>query len=156
MKGMIGWIVAAIVVIAAAAYYFNSNEEAVPAANDQAQVQQTTSVSEGSAAEEMSGTWRSDTDAKFTREIRADGVIIDRYEGDATAGINGEWSIVNPAEERAITALAANFPNKTVVRAEWEGGVEVTYFVISEVTSTKLVTTDLSGTGSVTTYTKVN
>lgn len=154
MKGMIGWIVAAVVIIAAGAYYFN--REKVPVTSDVIPEQQTTIVSEGSAAEEMSGTWRSDTDAKFTREIRADGVIIDRYEGDATPGINGEWSIVNPAQEPAITDIAASFPNKTVVRAEWEGGVEVTYFVISEVTSTKLVTTDLSGTGSVTTYTKVN
>lgn len=159
MKGTIGWIVAAAVIIAAGAYYFMNKDVVAPVATDQTQgtqqTQETSEVSQGTAAETMSGTWQSDSDAKFTREIRADGVIIDRYEGDATPGVNGEWSIVNPAQEPAITAFAAAFPNKTVVKAEWEGGVEVTYFVISEVTGTKLVTTDLSGTGSVTSYTKV-
>ncbi len=157
MKGMIGWLVAAAVVIAAAAYYFNNQPAAVTSTSDETQVMPTqTEVSQGSASESMSGTWRSDSDAKFTRELRSDGVIIDRYEGDATPGINGEWSIVNPTQEPAITAIAASFPNKTVVKAEWEGGVEVTYFVISDVTATKLVTTDLSGRGVVTTYTKVS
>ncbi len=103
----------------------------------------------------MLGTWKSSSDPKFTREIRGDGVIIDRYEGDASAGVNGSWKIV-PASEVNLPGIApASLTSKTVIQAEWEGGVEITYFTISTVTANSLTITDLSGRGEVTTFTRI-
>lgn len=103
----------------------------------------------------MSGTWRSNTDAKFTREMRQDGVIIDRYEGEASAGINGTWSVVDPGTEVGLTVPAESLQGMTVIKVVWEGGVETTYFAVNALSETSLTTTDLSGRSAVTVYTKV-
>lgn len=104
----------------------------------------------------MSGLWQSNTDAKFTREIRPDGVVIDRYEGDMGAGVGGEWSVVDPAMESALTVPAINLAGMTVIKVVWDGGVETTYFSVNSLSETTLTTTDLTGRGEVTTYTKIS
>jgi hypothetical protein len=104
---------------------------------------------------DVAGTWRSTTDAKFTREIRTDGIITDRYEGDATAGESGGWQAVDLMTETVPGIPAASLAGKTVIKVTWGDGTEVTYFTIDSVTRTTLVTTDLSGRGAVTTYTRV-
>lgn len=155
MNGMIGWLVAAIILIGAGVYFYSNNGSmsSTDTASTTTQ-EQAGGTSQQAGENQLAGTWKSDSDAKFTREIRADGVIIDRYEGDATAGINGSWTLVNPEQESILSDRAASLVGKNVVRAEWEGGVEVTYFVVS-VDGNKMTTTDLTGRGAVTTYTKV-
>jgi hypothetical protein len=37
------------------------------------------------------GTWQSLDDPKFTRELAADGKVVDRYEGDESATGRGHW-----------------------------------------------------------------
>lgn len=152
-----GWIVAALLLVLGGAYflwYAPAQESSV--AVDQQNNQQASGTSEQTSGNPaFVGTWKSNSDAKFTREIRADGVIVDRYEGEPTAGLNGEWTAVNPAEESLLASQAAWLSGKSVLKVVWEGGVETTYFVVSDVSSTSLTTTDLSGRGAVTIYSKI-
>lgn len=152
-----------VIAVAVAAYYFWPKDAAAPmneqngqAAQQQNPAQGTSEVSQGTLAAQMSGTWKSDQDGKFTREIRQDGVMIDRYEGDATAGVNGEWTVVNPALESALADVDGGFSDVSVIKVSWEGGAEVTFFAINALEANKMTITDLSGRGGVTTFTKVN
>ncbi len=147
-----GWIVAAVVIIAAAVFYFWPSISAAPATSGQAT---TTPQATEQSSKDVSGTWRSQTDAKFTREIRTDGVIIDRYEGDTTAGVNGEWVVVDAATETGLTTPATSLAGLTVIKVVWEGGVETTYFAINSVDEKTLTTTDLTGKGEVTIYSRI-
>lgn len=147
-------VVAAIVVIAGAVYYVWPMMPAqAPAPASPAQ--DTSEPADEPLAQQMSGTWRSQTDAKFTREMRQDGVIIDRYEGDASAGVNGSWSIVNPAMEPALAARAAALADLSVVKASWENDSVVTYFALNSIGANTMTITDLSGRGEVTTFTRI-
>lgn len=50
----------------------------------------------GNAAQAMAniiGMWQSIDDPKFTREIRNDGVVIDRYEGSSPDDTDGLWMV---------------------------------------------------------------
>lgn len=158
MNNMMGWIVAAIVVVAAGVFYFWPQLSQAPA--EQSGQQATTTASgaqQGVDRAQMTGTWRSTTDSKFTREFRADGVIYDRYEGDAIAGTGGSWSVVlDASRETGLTVPAANLIGKTVIKAEWEDGSLITYFTVDALSGTSMTTTDLTGNGKVTIYTKVN
>ncbi len=153
MKGKILWLVVAVVVIAAAGFYFWPRISRAPASTDQqvgAASQNTVSLDRDPR---MSGMWQSTTDAKFTREIRADGVMIDHYVGDTTPGIPGEWSVVDPSKEDAVKTKAQSFPGKTIIKVVWEGGSETTYFAVNFIDERSMTTTDLTGKGEVTTYT---
>ena len=155
MNKNIGWIVAVVVALAAITFYFWPQLSQAPAGQ---QTATTTPTSTGqSDTAQMAGTWRSTTDAKFTREFRADGVIYDRYEGDATAGVGGTWGVVlDPSREPMLAVLSASLAGKTVIKAVWEDGAETTFFTVDSVSNTSMTTTDLSGRGAVTVYTKVN
>ena len=150
----LGWIVAVVIALGAAAYIWwpTTAGEALPVVTEQtAQTQQ-----QPVTAQSMAGMWRSNSDAKFTREFRADGVIYDRYEGDATAGAGGSWGIVlDLTRESALTVPAESLAGKTVVKATWENGVEVTYFSVDTLSPTSMTITDLSGRGGVTVFTKI-
>lgn len=114
-------------------------------------------VDSGAVAEHMPGTWQSTTDTKFTREISA-GVIVDRYVGDMGAGTGGSWSIVDPAKEEALKSRAAALGGATVVKVVWGNGsdpIDTTYFSVNTVDETSMTTTDLSGRGEVTIWTRL-
>ena len=153
---MWGWIIAAVVVIAAGTFYFWPTLMQAPApSNGEQNATSTSEIAGKPLAEQMAGNWRSNTDAKFTREIRQDGVMIDRYEGDTSAGINGSWSVVNPAQEEALSSMASTLGNVSVIKVVWEGGVETTYFKVDSLGATSMTITDLSGAGGVTVFTKI-
>jgi hypothetical protein len=144
-----GIVVAVVVVLAAGLFYFwpmlsRTPEPVVYIPTPSQEIENSL----------MLGVWRSNTDAKFTREIDADGVMIDRYDGISSAGTNGEWSIVDPATETGLS-VPSNLTGKAIIKVVWEGGVETTYFVVNDLTTSTMTTTDLTGTGSVTVYTKV-
>lgn len=155
MNGMMGWIVAAVVIVASGVFYFWPQIMKAPVAVEQGAPEQTGEVKENVGDPMMSGLWQSNTDAKFTREIRPDGVMIDRYEGDMGAGTGGEWSVVDPAQETPLAGIAANYAGMTVIKVVWDGGVETTYFAVNKLDEKSLTTTDLSGRGAVTVYTKI-
>ncbi|QQG38286.1 MAG: hypothetical protein HYS26_01925 [Candidatus Kaiserbacteria bacterium] len=102
----------------------------------------------------MTGTWRSDEDAKFTRTFEAQGTVTDRYEGDASATATGSWSVVDAAAEaQFIDVPLANLEGLTVVKIAFEEGNY--YFTINTITETQLVMTYLGGRGAVLAFTKV-
>lgn len=154
----LGWIVALVVAAAAGAFYFYPDLMSRVATTEQAQTEQTapTTQNENVGDPKMHGMWQSNTDAKFTREIRPDGVMIDRYEGDTGAGTGGEWSVVDPALEASLANRTSTLSGVTVIKVVWDGGVETTYFSVNKLDERNMTTTDLSGRGSVTVYTKVN
>lgn len=47
----------------------------------------------GDIKQMMIGTWQSTDDTRFTRELDADGTAIDRYDGDASATVPGNWTL---------------------------------------------------------------
>lgn len=146
-----GWIVAALVVLAAGIFYFWPSITAAPAVTtSEEQAAGSTSLTMN---ERMAGKWQSTTDAKFMREITANGVIVDRYEGDTTAGVNGEWSFASNAGGE-IT-VPSQFKELPLVRVSWEGGVETTFFVINSIDEDTMTITDLTGQGEVTTFKKI-
>jgi hypothetical protein len=161
-------IILAVLLVGGTAYYFITPAPTRDSAEENAQ--EDARVIPGSEADmnnvsdtggteltqnDVAGTWRSTTDAKFTREISTDGIITDRYEGDASAGMSGGWSAVDLMTETVPGIPAASLTGKTVIKVVWADGTDITYFTIDSVTDTTLVTTDLSGRGAVTTYTKV-
>jgi len=153
MNGIMGWVVAAIVIVAAGVFYFWPQLSKAPVSQTPQAGQQAPATT-GNA--QLTGTWKSTTDAKFTREFRTDGVIYDRYEGDATPGIGGSWgAVLDISRETGLTVPPASLAGKTVIKATWENGSITTYFTVDAVSDTSLTTTDLSGNGKVTTYTKV-
>lgn len=155
MNGMMGWVVAALVVVAAGVFYFWPQFTKAPAQSGSEQQQAQQQAAPTSNAD-MPGTWRSDRDAKFTREIRADGTVIDRYEGESSAGVNGQWSTVaDVSAETSLTVPPASVAGLTIVKVVWEGGVETTYFAINKLEAGTMTTTDLTGRGEVTIWTRL-
>ena len=141
-------VVVAVVVVLGAAYYLSVGipTTTMPVTTEQG-AQETRDPM-------MAGMWKSQTDEKFTREIKVDGVMIDRYEGDVSAGINGEWSVVDPAKEIALADRAGALAATTVIKIVWEGGVETTYFAVNKLDEKSMTITDLSGRGGVTIFSK--
>ena len=153
---------AVVVALAAVAFYFvpSVREAVLPtqtAQNAEPQApEQTGPVKENIGDPKMSGLWQSQTDLKFTREIRPDGVMIDRYKGDTSAGAGGEWSTSDAAGAAvAGIKLAANLSGLPIIKVVWEGGVETTFFAVNKLDDNSMTTTDLSGKGSVTIYKKI-
>lgn len=155
MNGKMGWVFAAIVLIAAAAYFFWPASTTAPVVTEGAP-EQTGGVQENIGDPAMNGMWQSTTDAKFTREIRPDGVMIDRYEGDVGAGTGGQWSTSDAAGAAADNVtVPANLASLPIIKVVWAGGVETTYFAVNKLTADSMTTTDLTGRGAVTVYKKV-
>ena len=111
-------------------------------------------VATKTGTELMVGTWQSTSDPKFKREFRADGVMIDAYEGDASAALNASWRLARAGTVTIPSVITAFGAGKIVVEAEWEGGVEVTFFTIDAVSDTSLTIADLTGRGEITSFTK--
>ena len=155
MNAAIGWVVAIVVALGVVAYFWWPQVNEKLGGNTPQEQGADSAQEQENVSPMMSGMWQSQTDAKFTREIRADGVIIDRNKGDASAGIHGEWSVVDPSAESGLAVPAASLAGMTVVKVVWEGGVETTYFAVNSLSETSMTITDLSGRGSVTTFAKI-
>lgn len=158
MSGSLGWVVAVVVAVVAVGFYFYPEFTKAPTTTEQAGApEQQGAVQENIGDPQMQGLWQSQTDVKFTREIRADGTVIDRYEGDASAGSGGEWATSDAADFSATTGntLSVNLQSLPVIKVVWEGGVETTFFVVNKLDASSMTTTDLSGKGTVTVYNKI-
>ncbi len=103
----------------------------------------------------MSGIWKSDADAKFTREFRSDGVIVDRHVGGASAGVSGKWVPIDAFKEKALAPIFQSISGKTVIKVTWDLDGKTTYFTVDSLTATKLTTTDTASNGAMTTFTKI-
>jgi hypothetical protein len=92
---------------------------------------------------EMSGSWRSADDAKFTREFHADGTLIDRYEGEPDASVRGSWQVIGGGEGLPASLAAEE---RTIVRIAFPE--EVLFLVVTALTEDKLEMAYVGGTGS--------
>ena len=89
----------------------------------------------------LSGTWRSNDDAQFTREFTAGGTIIDRYEGSPEATSQGEWSLVtDPSAEKVELPVVKD---AKIVRVQFPE--EALYFAVNGLTETNLSMIYLNG-----------
>ena len=128
------WILGAVVIVLLAAYFakITSEDTQSPASGTQAPATQ-----EGDPM--MVGTWSSTDDAKFTREFKADGTIVDRYEGDDSATVTGTWMVVDPSKEpvELLGTPAENLGGMTIIKTTWPNGL-IMYFGLSSLTEIDL------------------
>ncbi|MCE9541224.1 hypothetical protein K8R03_01540 [Candidatus Kaiserbacteria bacterium] len=123
---------------------------------DAAMQQQVTTTAGSNAAtgSTVTGVWKSDEDAKFVREFKADGSVTDSYEGDASATETGTFTAVNPADATGLPVPAENLAGMTVMKLSFPKTGDL-YFTINTLTATKLEMTNLSGRGNMLMFTKV-
>jgi len=103
----------------------------------------------------MNGRWQSTEDAKFMREFRADGTVVDTYEGNASATTMGTYMVIDPAAETGLPVPAANLAGMTIIKTTWSNGV-IMYFGVNSLTESDLKLVNLSGRGNILIFTKVN
>ena len=154
-KALAGIVV--VLVVAGGAYWFYTDyqkEGATAQGSKSMEGQQVGSEVMPGNDPAMNGTWKSNEDAKFTREFNADGTVTDRYEGDAGATANGTWTTVDPAKEANIDVPLQYLAGMTVVKIHFPEGDY--YFSINSLSATNLKMTYLGGRGNVLTFTKVN
>lgn len=104
----------------------------------------------------MHGTWKSREDAKFTREFSADGMVTDRYQGDASATMTGTYMIVDPLKEpegALGNVPVASLAGMTILRTTWPNG-DIMYFGVLVLTNTELQLSNISGRGNTLAFTK--
>lgn len=100
MKIVVG--LATVIALVAVAYYVYTNATVPTVPAMQAAPSTVTAqlpTTQVSAA--IVGKWRSNDDAKFTREFKSDGTVTDAYEGDDSATTVGEWSLFTSANADA-------------------------------------------------------
>lgn len=107
------------------------------------------------AGDPMVGTWRSKDDAKFSREFKADGTVVDRYEGDASATQIGTYTAVDTAAEAVPGVPAANLAGAMVIKVLWQNDPQPMYFSISSITEVELSMINLSGRGNILSFERV-
>jgi len=92
------------------------------------------------ASIELSGTWRSTDDARFIREFKSDGTVIDSYEGDEGATTQGSWNFVeDPSKEKAELPVVKD---AHILKLQFPE--EVLYFALIDLSDTNLTLSYLS------------
>lgn len=146
-------IVLLIALALGAVYYFT----AARTASDNSNTSENTSnvvQDETANGPAMTGTWRSNEDAKFTREFGAEGTVTDRYEGDASATETAPYAVIDPGTVEVPGVPAVSLSGMTVIRIDFASGPM--FFSINTLTDTELAMTNLSGRGNILSFTKVN
>lgn len=144
------WILGAVLLILLAAYFASVVPEDT---GTSAGTTQRATMQQGDP--KMIGVWQSSDDSKFTREFKADGTVVDRYEGDDLATAMGTWMIVDPTKEPsdALGAPSENLTGMTVVKLTFSDG-QILYFGVDSVTESSLKLIYI-GRGNTLSFTKV-
>lgn len=150
---------AVIIILAGIAYYVGFGDGAPATSPDQ----NATSTVSGDESDGvftvvdpvMVGTWKSKEDAKFSREFKADGTVVDRYSGDASATATGTFVTIDPSKVEVPGVPKENLMGMTVIRTMWEGEGAPMFFSINSMTDVELSMTNLSGRGNILMFTKV-
>ncbi len=120
-------LVVILIVIAIVGYMFWPEEEVVTETPTVVQEQGSVSVQ---VERSIIGVWRSTLDPKFTREFRADGAVIDAYEGVEPG--QGTWELfTNPTGENVPV-----IPDAVYLKVVG-GGIPL-YFTVTSVSDTNL------------------
>lgn len=128
-----------VLAIAVIGWWFWSRPAAAPAPTESIPAP---ALIDESMSAGMTGTWKSSDDAKFTRTFAADGTVTDRYEGEDSATISGEWSVIDPTKESVSLPVVKD---GKVIKIQFPE--EALYFAVTSVSETELVMTYLSGNG---------
>ncbi|MEK7080062.1 MAG: hypothetical protein AAB901_02120 [Patescibacteria group bacterium] len=99
-----------------------------------AKPQKGASVNPAALKADVTGTWQSTDDPKFTREFRANGTVVDRYEGNKDATTEGSWKVVT--DSRTLPASIPNAKDLTIIQVGFPE--EVLLFTVVGVSSTEL------------------
>lgn len=95
-------------------------------------------------ARDIVGTWKSTDDAKFTREFAADSTVVDTYQGDEAATMQGMWKVFTNQDGEA-----APFPlQEGMVYLRISTPEEVLFFTIPKISPDSLELTYLGGGGT--------
>ncbi len=97
------------------------------------------------------GLWRSNNDSKFTREIRNDGVVADRYEGQADS--DGLWMVFT--KDIPDTSFTGSLEDGAVYLSVAMGEDEKYYFKVSKADGQSLELVYLDR-GGVLSFTRAN
>lgn len=92
---------------------------------------------------EVTGSWQSADDPKFTRVFRADGTVTDRYEGNPDATLSGSWRVIADGEGLPASLSAEE---RTIIRVSFPE--EVLFFVVTALTEDELEMAYVGGGGS--------
>ncbi|OGG53040.1 hypothetical protein A3H16_02385 [Candidatus Kaiserbacteria bacterium RIFCSPLOWO2_12_FULL_53_8] len=147
------WVIGIVILVLFSYFVVKAIPEDVP------QTPATTQVIQGDKMAQadpmMVGTWRSNEDAKFTREFRADGTVVDAYEGDASASALGTWIIVDPTKEPQdmLGVPADSLMGLTVLKLTFSNG-DIMYFGVNSLTETSLALTYI-GRGNTLNFTRM-
>ncbi|HEY4488093.1 MAG TPA: hypothetical protein VJB97_01075 [Candidatus Paceibacterota bacterium] len=142
----------AIIILGVIAYYIASTRSDAPTGDTMALTVDDQNDSMDKYRDPMmTGKWQSKEDAKFTREFKADGSIVDTYEGDASATMTGTWVVVDPEAEMIEGVPLDTLAGMTVIRIDFE---EPLYFSLNSLSETELTMTYL-GRGNILMFTKV-
>jgi hypothetical protein len=82
--------------------------------------------STAAVAKLLPGAWRMDGNPKFTRTFRADGAMVDLYEGDESATVKGKWRLLNADDRDPL--LDSAVPGTVYLRVE--SGADVTFYAV--------------------------
>jgi hypothetical protein len=150
MKILIGVLVIVLLVGLGYVVYTSSFEKAeeVPVTEDVTQ----SKLAADDQRTLLVGVWRSNDDAKFTREFRENGQVIDMYASEDTPlPTQGIWSLVTDMNAEPVD-IAADI-DTTVLKLEFPE--ETMYFGLASNTATTLELVYYGGRGGVLTFTKV-
>lgn len=93
-------------------------------------------------AQKLVGVWRSTQDTKYTREFKAEGTVIDKYEGNTSATQSGVWSQV--IDIKTLPTPLPTVGNATFMSVVF--GQETFYYTVGATsTADHLVLIPLSG-----------
>lgn len=84
-------ILAGLVIVSGIGYFVGFDHGFERSAPAPSAYEEATLSDAASVMANIVGLWRSDDDPKFTREIRNDGTVVDRYEGGADS--DGLWMV---------------------------------------------------------------
>ncbi len=87
-------LIVAFVIIACGGLYYYRHDQAQRLSGERGSSENVSAKrSPSDERTKIVGTWRSTEDSKFIRVFNADGTTEDRYEGDPSATMAGEWNI---------------------------------------------------------------
>jgi|GEM_PF-3103847 len=104
----------------------------------------------------MVGKWKSTEDAKFTREFRADGTIVDMYLGEESATVSGLYAQIDTTVIAVPGVPRENLAGLTVIQIAFgDDPANPMFFGIHTLTDSELHMSNLSGRGNMLVFAKV-
>ncbi len=135
------WLVLLIVIGAGMAVWFSQHPAQMGASvtgdTSLSQVSASQADKEDTVSQNLTGTWQSTQDAKFTREFKGDGSVVDLYGGQEQS--NGAWEVFTKAHPLNVPFPLAD--NAAYVQIRTVGTSDTLNFSIASLTPDSLTLT---------------